>query len=151
MNIETLRQMVEGSVIARDEPGYAAARLALIWNGRKPQRFPKVIVKAANVADVQYAVRYAAASGMRLSVRGSGHQFSGIAVQQGVVLDLSAINHIHVDPVARIADVVQAMLVLALLIPPAIATIRDRRRAVAAARAGALATATTTATAGAAA
>ncbi len=42
----------------------------------------------------------------------------------------------------RIADVVQAMLVLALLIPPAIAAIRDRRRAVAAARAGAAATAT---------
>lgn len=105
MNIETLRKMVEGSVITPDEPGYAAARLALIWNGRKPARYPRVIVKAANVADVQYAVRYAKASGMRLSVRGSGHQFSGIAVQEGVVLDLSAINHIHVDPIARIADV----------------------------------------------
>jgi ABC-type uncharacterized transport system permease subunit len=41
----------------------------------------------------------------------------------------------------RIADVVQAMLVLALLVPPAVAAIRDRRRALAAARAGAVATA----------
>ena len=51
----------------------------------------------------------------------------------------------------RIADVVQAMLVLALLIPPAVAAIRDRRRAVAAARAGVAATTTAVAPTGAAA
>lgn len=105
MNIETLRRMVEGTVITPDEPGYGAARLALIWNGRKPSRHPKVIVRAASVGDVQYAVRYAKAAGMRLSVRGSGHQFSGIAVQDGVVVDLGDINHIHVDPIFRTADV----------------------------------------------
>ena len=105
MNFDLLRQSVTGAVVVRGEASYAATRNALVWNGRKPQRYPDVIVKVSSVADVQAAVRFAAAAGLRISARGAGHQFSGIAVQEGIVLDLAALNHIHVDAGAMIADV----------------------------------------------
>lgn len=105
MNFDLLRRSVAGDVTTRDEAHYAATRNALVWNGRKPQRYPDAIVKVASVADVQAAVRFAAEAGLRVSARGAGHQFSGIAVQEGVVLDLSALNHIDIDADAMIANV----------------------------------------------
>ena len=105
MNFDLLRRSVAGDVTTRDEAHYAATRNALVWNGRKPGRYPDAIVKVASVADVQAAVRFAAGAGLRVSARGAGHQFSGIAVQEGVVLDLSALDHIHIDADAMIAEV----------------------------------------------
>jgi FAD/FMN-containing dehydrogenase len=105
MSIESLKSIVAGTVVARHEASYIAARAALIWNGRKPPRYPEFIVKAASVADVQATIRYAAANGLRVSARGGGHNWSGIALQEGIVLDLSALDHIHVDPIERMADV----------------------------------------------
>jgi FAD/FMN-containing dehydrogenase len=105
MDIHSLRQTIRGTVIAREDAGYDEARHKLLWNGRKPPRYPQVIVRAASVEDVQAAVRFAAAQGRRVSVRGGGHHWSGIALQDGVVLDLSALNHVAIDPQARIAEV----------------------------------------------
>jgi FAD/FMN-containing dehydrogenase len=105
MSIESLKNIIAGTVVARHEPGYIATRAALIWNGRKPTRYPEFIVKAASVADVQATVRYASANGLRVSARGGGHNWSGIALQEGIVLDLSALDHIHVDPIERTAEV----------------------------------------------
>lgn len=105
MNFDDLKRSISGDVVTRDEAHYAATRNALVWNGRKPQRYPDAIVRVASVADVQAAVRFAAAAGLRVSARGAGHQFSGIAVQEGVVLDLAALNHIEVDTDQMIASV----------------------------------------------
>ena len=105
MHIEDLRIQVSGQVIAEGEAGFAAAREEFVWNGRKPQATPRVIVKAASTADVQAAVRYAAANGYRASARSSGHNWSGIALQDGVAIDLGALNSIAVDRLARIAEV----------------------------------------------
>jgi FAD/FMN-containing dehydrogenase len=105
MNFDDLKRSLSGDVVTRDEAHYAATRNALVWNGRKPMRFPDAIVRVASVADVQAAVRFAAAAGLRVSARGAGHQFSGIAVQEGIVLDLSALNHIEVDTDQMIASV----------------------------------------------
>ncbi len=105
MHIEELRIQISGQVIAEGEVGFTAAREELVWNGRKPQATPRVIVKAATTADVQAAVRYAVANGYRASARSSGHNWSGIALQDGVAIDLGALNHITVDRLARIAEV----------------------------------------------
>lgn len=105
MTIETLRAAVRGDVVADGEAGYAEARDGLLFNGRAPDRRPAIVVRVACVDDVQATVRYAARHGLKVSPRGSGHNFSGIALQDGVVLDLGALDRIAIDPVARIAEV----------------------------------------------
>ncbi|MDP3196921.1 FAD-binding oxidoreductase [Tabrizicola sp.] len=116
MHIEDLRIQVSGRVIAEGEAGFTAAREGFVWNGRKPEATPRVIVQAASSADVQAAVRYAAANGYRASARSSGHNWSGIALQDGVAIDLSALNTVSIDRLARIAEVQPAAKNLALAV-----------------------------------
>lgn len=103
-SLETLKQSVSGIVIAREDDGYPAARDNLIWNSRKPERFPDAIVGATSVKDVQATVRFAHRHGLKVTARGGGHHWSGVALQEGIVIDLSALNHVKIDPVARIAE-----------------------------------------------
>jgi len=105
MNFENLKHGLRGEVIARSDSAYREARERLLWNGLKPDRYPQLIVRAAGVEDVQKTVRFAATSGIQLSVRGGGHNWSGIALQEGIVLDLSALNHVRIDPERRIANI----------------------------------------------
>lgn len=114
MHIEDLRIQIGGDVIAEGEAGFTAAHEGFVWNGRKPQATPRVIVRATSTADVQAAVRYAAANGYRVSARSGGHNWSGIALQDGVALDLSALNAVAIDRLARIAEVGPAVKNLAL-------------------------------------
>lgn len=116
MHIEDLRIRVGGTVIAEGETGFTAAHEGFVWNGRKPQATPRVIVQATSTADVQAAVRYAAANGFRVSARSGGHNWSGIALQDGVALDLSALNAVSIDRLARIAEVEPAAKNLALAV-----------------------------------
>lgn len=105
MTLEDLKSMIAGSVVAAEDPTHAEAVAALQWNARKQGRQPALIVRAASVADVQAAVRYADANGLRVSPRGAGHNLSGIAMQDGIVIDLAALSNVHVDAAARIAEV----------------------------------------------
>ncbi|MHA7777293.1 FAD-binding oxidoreductase [Roseibium sp. M-1] len=104
-NYDELRRQLRGTVIIRSEAEYEAARAGLLFNGRTPERYPGVIVRAADTADVQTVVRFAAKHGLRVSPRGSGHNFSGIALQDGIVLDLSTLNDVRIDAATRIAEV----------------------------------------------
>ncbi|MCO5082697.1 MAG: FAD-binding oxidoreductase [Rhizobiaceae bacterium] len=105
MQIETLRAAMRGTLIVHDEASYDHARKGLLFNGSKPDRHPVLIVRAADVKDVQTVVRFAAAEGLAVSVRGSGHNWSGIALQDGIVLDVSALDTVSIDAAARIAEV----------------------------------------------
>ena len=105
MDIDALRQAVRGTVICSDDSSFDGACEALTWNARKPERRPSVIVKARCVGDVRAAVRFAAAEGLRISPRGGGHNWSGIARQQGIILDVSALDSICIDPKGRSAEV----------------------------------------------
>ena len=116
MHIEDLRIRVGGTVIAEGEAGFTAALEGLVWNGRKPQATPRVIVQATSTADVQAGVRYAAANGYRVSARSGGHNWSGIALQDGVAIDLSALNSVSINRVARIAEVEPAAKNFALAV-----------------------------------
>lgn len=103
MNYETLIKTVRGTVTTQADPIYDSVRQDLIWNGRKPYRYPEIIIKAKDAADVQAAVKFAAATGRKVSPRGGGHQFSGIALQDSVVIDLSEMNALEIDVEAKTA------------------------------------------------
>ncbi|WP_019872781.1 FAD-binding oxidoreductase [Sporichthya polymorpha] len=98
-----LRATLRGQVIDRSHPEYEEARH--VWNGLI-DRYPAVIARCAGVADVVAAVRVAREHRPLLSVRGGGHQVAGSAVvEDGLVIDVSAMTGVHVDPVARTARV----------------------------------------------
>lgn len=98
---DTLRAGLEGSTLLRDDTGYDEARR--VWNGMI-DRFPAAIVQARNTNDVVVAVRFAREHDLPISVRGGGHNAAGLAViDAGLVIDLSPMNAVEVDPDKRIA------------------------------------------------
>ena len=92
---------LRGQVILPGDSEYDAARK--IWNGMI-DKHPAVIAQCADVRDVMTAVAFARENGLPASVRGGGHNIAGNAlVDDGVVIDLSLMKHVHVDPLARVA------------------------------------------------
>jgi FAD/FMN-containing dehydrogenase len=99
--IDELRQQVRAPVITADDPGYEDART--VHNGMF-DRHPKVIVRAEQVADVIAAVNFARDGGLALAVKGGGHSAPGFGTNDGgLVIDLSLLRHVHVDPRAQTA------------------------------------------------
>ncbi len=97
--IEALRGAVSGSLLSPGEGGYDEARR--VHNGLIDRR-PALIARCQNTADIADAVRFARAEGLELCVRGGGHNVAGRAVAEGaVMIDLSPMKGIYVDPVAR--------------------------------------------------
>src|SRR3954463_11827136 len=98
---DTLRAGLEGSALLRDDAGYDEARR--VWNGMI-DRFPAAVVQARNTNDVIAAVRFAREHDLPIAVRGGGHNAAGLAViDAGLVIDLSPMNTVEVDPDKRIA------------------------------------------------
>jgi FAD/FMN-containing dehydrogenase len=92
-----------GVVVTPGHDGYDDARA--VWNGTVDRR-PQLIARCRSTADVAAAVRFARDRGLEISVRGGGHNVAGTAVcDDGIVIDLSAMRAVIVDPVARTADV----------------------------------------------
>ena len=93
----------QGELIYPGDVNYDEARA--IWNGMIDRR-PALIARCATVSDVQAALQFARESGWTLSVRGGGHNVAGHAVNDdGIVIDLSLMNRVAVDPDARLAYV----------------------------------------------
>lgn len=109
MNTDTLTGRISGAVITALEPRLGAEADALIWNGRKPGRRARLIIRAASAGDVAEAVRFAAANDLTVSPRGGGHQFTGIAAQADMVIDLGALDGLKLDTQARTARVEPAV------------------------------------------
>ena len=102
-DVDRLRQGLRGALLAPDAPGYEEARA--VWNAMIDKR-PALIVRAAGVADVLAAVRFARAHGVLLAVKGGGHNVAGSAVcEGGLMLDLSPMKSVAVDPWNRTARV----------------------------------------------
>lgn len=94
-----LRQATAGDVLTGGDPGYAEARA--VWNG-VIDRHPAVIVRCADEDDVRRAVRFASEHRAPVTVRGGGHNVAGTAlVDEGVVIDLTRMNGVEVDPEGR--------------------------------------------------
>jgi FAD/FMN-containing dehydrogenase len=101
IDVERLRAGVRGPVILATDPGYEAVRA--IWNGAIDRR-PACIVRCTGVADVVAAVGFARERDLLVAVRSGGHGVGGHALcDGGLVIDLSPLKGIRVDPVARTA------------------------------------------------
>jgi FAD/FMN-containing dehydrogenase len=97
--VRELEDGFRGQIVRPDDPSYDGHRK--IWNG-SIDRFPALIVRCAGVADIIAAVRFARTSGLVVAVRGGGHSFPGLSTTDGgVVIDLSLMKGIRVDPEAR--------------------------------------------------
>src|SRR5262249_16811890 len=97
--VEALVSMLRGRVLNTTAAEYDAART--IWNAMIDRR-PGLIVRCQGVADVMHAVRFAQDHKALVAVRGGGHNIAGSALcDGGVVIDLSAMTSVRVDPVSR--------------------------------------------------
>jgi FAD/FMN-containing dehydrogenase len=101
--VDNFRAGFTGQLFTPDSPDYDGARR--IWNAMIDRR-PGLIARCAGAADVALAVRLAREHDLLVSVRGAGHNIAGNAVcDGGLVIDLSAMRSIRVDPAARTARV----------------------------------------------
>jgi FAD/FMN-containing dehydrogenase len=92
-----------GDLIGPDHDHYDDARA--VWNGSVDRR-PRLIARCSGTADVAAAVRFARDCDLEIAVRGGGHNVAGTAVcDDGIVIDLSAMRAVTVDPVERVAHV----------------------------------------------
>jgi FAD/FMN-containing dehydrogenase len=94
-----LRAVMEGPVIVPGDPGFDGRRR--VWNAGI-DRSPAVIARCAAAADVAAALGFARERGLEVSVRGGAHGTAGTAVcDGGLMVDLSLLNAVAVDPAAR--------------------------------------------------
>src|SRR5499427_7155481 len=92
---------LHGPLFRSGDAGYDEARK--VWNGMIDRR-PALIARCAGVADVIAGVRFAREHDVLVSVRGGGHNAPGNAVcRGGLMIDLSAMRSVRVDPVRRTA------------------------------------------------
>ncbi len=97
--VANLQQQLRGRYIGREAPEYDEARA--LYNGMIDKR-PAAIVRGADAADVIAAVRHAREQDLQVAVRGGAHNGAGLgSVDDGLVIDLSAMNGVIVDPKSK--------------------------------------------------
>ena len=97
--LQDLRTSLRGQLFLPNQPGYEENRK--VFNALI-DRHPAMIVQCAGVADVITAVKFARAHNVEVAVRSTGHNVAGISVcDGGMVIDLSVMKGIHIDPEAR--------------------------------------------------
>ena len=102
-DVADLRRAMSGPVIEPPDAGYDDARL--VWNASINRR-PAVIAKCQSADDVKVAIQFATRHGLEIAVRGGAHSMSGASsVDDGLVVDLSMLNSVSVDPEIRRARV----------------------------------------------
>src|SRR5256714_5991542 len=98
-----LTERVRGPVLVPGDPGYDESRT--IWNALI-DRHPALIVQCSGAADVVDAVNFAREQGLVLSIKAGGHNVAGNAVNdRGIVIDLSQMRGVTVDPATQTARV----------------------------------------------
>jgi FAD/FMN-containing dehydrogenase len=108
-----LRRGLRGAVWEQGDDGYDDART--VWNGAVDHR-PAVVARCADAADVRTALQAARRHEVAVSVRGGGHDWGGRAIREGgVVLDLSAMRGVRIDPAGGFADIQGGVLAGELL------------------------------------
>ena len=102
-SVDALRTDLRGPLLRQGAEGYDAARA--IWNGMIDKR-PGLIARCTGVADVMASVRFAREHDLLVAIKGGGHSVAGTALcDDGLVIDLSGMRGVHVDPVGRTARV----------------------------------------------
>jgi FAD/FMN-containing dehydrogenase len=99
--VQGLRGAIRGPVLVAGDPGYDETRA--IWNAMIDRR-PALIARCIGTADVLACVRFAREHSLAVSMRGGGHNIAGLALAEGgLLIDLSLMRGVFVDPAARIA------------------------------------------------
>jgi FAD/FMN-containing dehydrogenase len=103
-----LRSRFRGALLRPGEEGYDEARR--VWNGAIDRR-PALIARCAGADDVNEALRFAREQDLLIAVRGGGHSVAGHGVcDGGIVIDLSLMKAVRVDPGARTARAAAGLL-----------------------------------------
>jgi hypothetical protein len=101
--IRDLKTRLRGPLIVPGDADYATARQ--VYNGMI-DRYPRLIARCHDVADVMSAVDFGRERALTVAVRGGGHNGGGLGIcDDGLVIDLSLMNGTRVDPVARMVRV----------------------------------------------
>ena len=101
--VQELREAVRGEVVTPADAAYDEARR--VWNGDH-DKHPALVVQCAGAADVIAAVGFARSNDLPIAVRGGGHSIAGFSTcDGGIVIDLSPMNEVWVDPARRRATV----------------------------------------------
>ena len=99
--IDDLREQLRGEVVTQDDAGYDEARS--VYNAMIDKR-PRVVVRPQDTDDVTTTVGFARESELDLSIRGGGHSVPGFGTNDdGVVIDLSSMRGVRVDPKTKTA------------------------------------------------
>jgi FAD/FMN-containing dehydrogenase len=102
-SIDNLRSELRGRLLTPEHSEYDSARR--IWNGMIDRR-PALIARCSGAGDVRSCVRFAKAQGVPLSIRGGGHNIAGTSLcEGGLVIDLSPLRSVEIDPLTRRAHV----------------------------------------------
>src|SRR6201989_1411049 len=99
IQLDQLRSAIRGAVVLPGDEAYESARR--VYNGMIDKR-PALIVQCVDVADVIAAVDYGRTNHLLTAIRGGGHNGGGLGTcDGGIVIDLSPMKWVRVDPIAR--------------------------------------------------
>jgi FAD/FMN-containing dehydrogenase len=102
-SLGTLREKFRGELIVPGDAEYDSSRV--VWNAIA-DRHPAIVARCTRVEDVIAAVRFAREQDLVIAVRGGGHSVAGFSTcDGGIVIDLSGMRTVHVDPTKRTARV----------------------------------------------
>ena len=86
-----------GRIVEKGDDEYEAWRRGMIWQMRKPDRFPELIVRPETTSDVGAALRHARRNGLRAAIRSGGHNISGASLRDdSMLIDLSGFRQMQV-------------------------------------------------------
>ena len=101
--LSSFRETFAGEIVLPDDPGYDGARA--VWNGMADRR-PALVVRPSGVDDVVSALRFAREEELVIAVRCGGHSIPGLSTcDDGIVIDLSRMRSVEVDPERRVARI----------------------------------------------
>ena len=99
--LDDLRARVDGVVLHADDQGWETA--VQIWNGMAA-KVPAIVVQPVSARDVAAAITFARQHGLRLGIKGGGHNIAGTSIaERGLTLDMSRLREVVVDPARRLA------------------------------------------------
>ena len=98
-----LARSLDGQLIRPGSSGYPTARLA--YDPLFDDIRPRAIVRVASTRDVARTIAFARDHGFRFAARSGGHSYGGYSLSDGIVIDVSALDHVTADPAAKRASI----------------------------------------------
>ncbi|HUR45517.1 MAG TPA: FAD-binding oxidoreductase [Candidatus Saccharimonadales bacterium] len=102
--IDQLRAKLKGRLVLPTDPSYESARRVFYWNAATERR-PRLIVQCAHEEDALRTVEFARRHDLEVAARAGGHSHLGWGGSNGLVIDLSGMKRIDIDPARRVAQV----------------------------------------------